>query len=101
MKDMTELKNEVARTMSRLVRRGLTTTTGGNVSARSATGEVCITPSQVDKEFITADQIGMISSKGVFLAMRYPPGSSRESSMPIRHGRHPLRPPKRNFCVQI
>lgn len=68
MKDMTELKNEVARTMSRLVRRGLTTTTGGNVSARSATGEVCITPSQVDKEFITADQIGMISSKGVFLA---------------------------------
>ncbi len=68
MIELNELKNEVALTMRRLVRRGLTTTTGGNVSARTETGEICITPSQVDKEFITARQIGIITAGGVFLA---------------------------------
>jgi len=68
MTGLNELKSEVADTMRRLVRRGLTTTTGGNVSAKLLSGELCITPSQIDKEFITSEQIGVISTAGVFLA---------------------------------
>ncbi len=67
MTDLNELRNETAKTMRRLVTRGLTTTTGGNVSARAESGAICITPSQIDKEFITADQIGIISQDSVYL----------------------------------
>ncbi len=67
MSDLTAIKQEVAETMRRLVRRGLTTTTGGNVSARAPSGEICITPSQIDKEFISDEQIGLICTDGVIL----------------------------------
>ena len=67
MTDLNELKTETAQVMRRLVAHGLTTTTGGNVSARTESGVICITPSQIDKEYITADQIGVITQDSVQL----------------------------------
>lgn len=64
----TQLKADVAATIRRLVARGLTTTTGGNVSARDDHGVIYITPSQIDKEYITPEQIGVITEGGVSLS---------------------------------
>jgi L-fuculose-phosphate aldolase len=65
---LSQLKSEVAATIRRLVTRGLTTTTGGNVSARDDHGVIYITPSQIDKEYIVPEQVGVITAGGVALA---------------------------------
>lgn len=57
-----ELKAEVALTIGRLYQRGLTTATGGNVSARYGS-LMLITPSGKDKAALTADDIARVDIK--------------------------------------
>jgi len=58
---------EVASVMRRLYRRGLTTSSGGNVSLRCG-DVVLITPSGTDKGEITAGQVGAVTISGENLA---------------------------------
>jgi L-fuculose-phosphate aldolase len=61
-----EYKKEVALIMNRLYKKGLTTTSGGNVSMRIE-DIVYITPSQTDKGNMKAKEIGVITLDGVNL----------------------------------
>lgn len=56
-------KKEVAKIMNRLYKKGLTTTSGGNVSLR-VENKVYITPSQTDKGNMKSDEIGVITLEG-------------------------------------
>jgi L-fuculose-phosphate aldolase len=53
------LSEEIAYFMCRLYKCGLTTTSGGNISARCG-DKVLITPSATDKARMTTEQIGML-----------------------------------------
>ena len=55
---------EVAYFMKRLYDRGLTTTSGGNVSMRVGADHVLVTPSLLDKGRLTGDQVGIINLRG-------------------------------------
>ncbi|MDA3820977.1 MAG: class II aldolase/adducin family protein [Candidatus Delongbacteria bacterium] len=66
MKNIKE-KQAVADIMKRLYDRHLTTCSGGNVSMKRGNGHVFITPSQVDKGNITAEQIIELDADGKLL----------------------------------
>ncbi len=53
-------KELVAKFMTRLYDRGLTSCSGGNISLKSEDNKVYITPSQIDKGNLTADLIGIV-----------------------------------------
>lgn len=53
------LSDEIAYFMRRLYQCGLTTTSGGNISARCGEN-ILITPSSTDKARMTGDQVGML-----------------------------------------
>jgi L-fuculose-phosphate aldolase len=57
------LRKEVARFMRRLYNKGLTTASGGNISARLDKG-IFITPSALDKGLIRGKEVGMITFDG-------------------------------------
>lgn len=57
---MQKPKKDVAAIMNRLYQKGLTTTSGGNVSAKYK-DRVYITPSQTDKGNMRPEQIGIVS----------------------------------------
>lgn len=57
-------KKEVAYFMRRLYNKGLTTTSGGNISLKLEDGRILITPSATDKARMKSDQIGLLSSTG-------------------------------------
>jgi L-fuculose-phosphate aldolase len=73
-------RREVAYYMRRLYKRGLTTTSGGNVSLRLKEG-MLITPSALDKGSIKGKQIGLINFNGENLTPDLKP--SIESSMHV------------------
>jgi L-fuculose-phosphate aldolase len=56
-------KKDVAYFMRRLYKKGLTTSSGGNISMRVDEG-ILITPSALDKGRIKGKQIGLVSFKG-------------------------------------
>jgi L-fuculose-phosphate aldolase len=66
------LRKEVARFMRRLYSQGLTTTSGGNISARLDKG-IFITPSALDKGLIRGKQVGMITFDGKNLTPQLKP----------------------------
>jgi len=58
------MKNEVAKYMRRLYEQKLTSCSSGNVSARLNDNLIAITPSQTDKAFVQADDIGLVTLAG-------------------------------------
>jgi L-fuculose-phosphate aldolase len=66
------LRKEVARFMRRLYNQGLTTASGGNISARLDKG-IFITPSALDKGVIRGKQVGMITYDGKNLTPQLKP----------------------------
>lgn len=60
-------RKEVAYFMRRLYKKGLTTTSGGNVSCRTDDGRIFITPSQTDKGRIRKNEIAEITIDGELL----------------------------------
>ena len=61
-------RREVAYFMRRLYRRGLTTTSGGNVSLRLPDGSIVITPAGLDKGRMRGAQVAVVSPGGELLA---------------------------------
>lgn len=55
------LKEQVAEAMQRVYASGLTTTSGGNISACDEEGVVFITPSGIDKGSLTPDDIAVVA----------------------------------------
>jgi L-fuculose-phosphate aldolase len=80
------LKKEMAYFMRRLYKKGLTTTTGGNISVRMAGGIVLITASQTDKGRMKADEIAMVDLHGRQLSAKLRP--SMETIMHLAVYRH-------------
>ncbi len=67
MKDGYNFKKErkdVARIMRRLYRQGLTTTSGGNISLRTADDIIIITPSGTDKGAMRWKEVGVMTLPG-------------------------------------
>ncbi|MDQ1332417.1 MAG: L-fuculose-phosphate aldolase [Bacteroidota bacterium] len=57
-------RKEVARFMRRLYRKGLTTTSGGNISIRVSDDNIVITPSATDKGNMKWKEVGVMSLLG-------------------------------------
>jgi L-fuculose-phosphate aldolase len=62
-------RERVAAIMRRLYANGLTTASGGNVSMRVG-DRVLITPSQIDKAGIAAEQVGVLTAEGRSISSR-------------------------------
>jgi L-fuculose-phosphate aldolase len=77
-KEIKAIRKDVARFMRRLYNRGLTTTSGGNISVRLEKG-IFITPSALDKGLIRGKQVGMLTYDRKNLTPQLKP--SIESSM--------------------
>jgi len=64
------MKKEIAYFMRRLYRQKLTTTSGGNISARKAKS-VFITPSAIDKGEMLAEQVGELDLNGNIIESKH------------------------------
>ncbi|MDI9497084.1 MAG: class II aldolase/adducin family protein [Bacillota bacterium] len=70
--DLLHPADQLVMMMSRIYNRGMTTTSGGNLSIRDAGGDVWITPSGVDKGSLTRDDIMRILPDGTVLGPHKP-----------------------------
>jgi L-fuculose-phosphate aldolase len=75
-------QEEVAGFMRRLYTKGLTTTSGGNVSLR-VDNQVFITPSQTDKAVIKTEEIGIVSITGENLTPHLKPSMETKMHLAI------------------
>lgn len=64
MNEINHFRKEIAYFMRRLYKRGLTTTSGGNISMKLSNGMVLITASQTDKGRMKAADVGMTDMHG-------------------------------------
>ena len=62
--DYQKQKEEVAYFMRRLYNKGLTTTSGGNISLKVGENDFLVTASQTDKGRMNADDIGLVHPDG-------------------------------------
>ena len=67
-------RDEIMRTMERIYRSRMTTTSGGNLSIRDASGEIWITPARVDKGSLTRNDIVSVMPDGTVNGV-HPPSS--------------------------
>lgn len=58
--------------MNRIYYRGMTTTSGGNLSIRDANGDIWITPSGIDKGMLTRDDIMQVRPDGRIVGRHKP-----------------------------
>ena len=83
---MIEQKQAVADCMNRLYEKGLTTTSGGNISLRVSDDLILLTPSATDKGRMRADQIAEIGMDGTNHTPHLKP--SGETSMHLEIYKH-------------
>lgn len=81
MKNIVHPAKILAEIMTRIYEKGLTTTSGGNLSIRDANGDVWITPGNIDKGTLTAEDMVCIHPDGT-MDGKYKP--SREYPFHIR-----------------
>ena len=67
-------RDEIMRTMQRIYRYRMTTTSGGNLSIREDNGDIWISPARVDKGALVRDDIVCVRADGT-IDGRYPPSS--------------------------
>jgi len=67
-------RDEIMRTMQRIYRYRMTTTSGGNLSIRDTNGDVWITPARIDKGDLTRDDIVCVKTDGT-VEGKHPPSS--------------------------
>lgn len=77
-------RKELAHFMRRLYKRGLTTTSGGNVSLR-CNNRMLITPSQTDKGNIRAAEIGILGMDGENLTPQHTPSMESKMHLAVYH----------------
>ncbi|MHB8898357.1 MAG: class II aldolase/adducin family protein [Thermoguttaceae bacterium] len=63
-RSMIHPRDEIMRTMERIYRYRMTTTSGGNLSIREPSREIWITPARVDKGSLTRDDIVCVGADG-------------------------------------
>jgi L-fuculose-phosphate aldolase len=78
-----EERKEVARFMQRLYNRGLTTTSGGNISLKVSDEIIVITPSATDKGMMRWSEIGIMSPDGTNLTPYLRPSIESEMHLSI------------------
>ena len=64
MTDAEHVKKDVLATAKEMLRKGLVEGTAGNISARMPDGSVCITPSSIDYEAMTLEDLVLIDLDG-------------------------------------
>src|ERR1700678_4098550 len=67
-------RDEIMRTMERIYRYRMTTTSGGNLSIRAPNGDIWITPTRVDKGSLRREDIVRVCADGRCEGL-YPPSS--------------------------
>ena len=77
MTEVKDVKEEVLATAKTLLRKGLVEGTAGNISARMPDGSVCITPSSVDYEAMTLDDLCVIDLAGEVVEGERGPSSEK------------------------
>lgn len=65
-------RDEIMRTMERIYRYRMTTTSGGNISIREAGGDIWITPARVDKGSLTRNDIVRVAADGTVEGLHRP-----------------------------
>ena len=65
-------RDQITMVISRIYRRGLTTTSGGNISIIDENGDIWVTPSAVDKGSLTRDDIVCVKSDGSIIGRHKP-----------------------------
>ncbi|HBN78091.1 MAG TPA: aldolase [Planctomycetaceae bacterium] len=63
-RDVVHPRDEIMRTMDRIYRYRMTTTSGGNLSIRDSAGNIWITPARVDKGNLTRNDIVCVHADG-------------------------------------
>jgi L-fuculose-phosphate aldolase len=76
-------RKEVARFMRRLYERGLTSTSGGNISLRITNDIILITPSATDKGFMKWKEVGIMNILGENLTPDLKPSIESEMHLAI------------------
>lgn len=65
-------REQITMVIGRIYRRGLTTTSGGNISIIDENGDIWVTPSAVDKGSLTADDIVCVKKDGTITGRHKP-----------------------------
>ncbi|MCX7886188.1 MAG: class II aldolase/adducin family protein, partial [Verrucomicrobiae bacterium] len=80
-------RDEIMRTMERIYRYRMTTTSGGNISIREPNGDIWITPARADKGSLTRDDIVRVSPDGTVEGLHRP-----SSEFPFHRAVYEARP---------
>ncbi len=83
-------QDAIMRTMDRIYRYRMTTTSGGNLSIRDDVGDIWISPARVDKGNLTRDDIVCVRSEGTVVG-RHPPSSEFPFHQAIYQARPDIR----------
>lgn len=86
-RQMTHPRDQIMRTMERIYRYRMTTTSGGNLSIRDPGGEIWITPARVDKGSLTRDDIVRVTADGAIEGPHRP-----SSEFPFHQAVYDVRP---------
>ncbi|HNW51514.1 MAG TPA: class II aldolase/adducin family protein [Prolixibacteraceae bacterium] len=78
---------QIVTVISRIYQRGLTTTSGGNISVMDARGDIWITPSAVDKGSLKTSDIVCIKRDGTVVGNHIP-----SSELPFHRAIYQIRP---------
>ncbi|MGB7344131.1 MAG: class II aldolase/adducin family protein [Pirellulaceae bacterium] len=73
-RNLTHPRDEIMRTMDRIYRYRMTTTSGGNLSVRNEAGDIWISPARVDKGNLTRKDIVCVRADGTVDGL-HPPSS--------------------------
>lgn len=65
-------REQIVMVIARIYRRGLTTTSGGNISIIDDNGDIWVTPSAVDKGSLTVDDIVCVKKDGTVIGRHKP-----------------------------
>lgn len=80
-------RDQIALVISRIYRRGLTTTSGGNISIIDEQGDIWVTPSAVDKGSLTPADIVCVKRDGTIIGQHQP-----SSEFPFHRAIYAVRP---------
>lgn len=65
-------RNQITEVISRIYRRGMTTTSGGNISIKDNDGNIWVTPSAIDKGSLRASDIICVKKDGTVIGKHKP-----------------------------
>jgi L-fuculose-phosphate aldolase len=82
-----DLREEVARVAKQLISSGLVTGTSGNVSARTADGDILVTPSGIDYEALKTEDVVLVDAGGRVREGDLEPSSETPMHTGVYHAR--------------